>query len=230
MKSILVTYKKFFSLLFAFTFCALKANALDFKKEPIWSLIPNFGVTYFYYPKNDFFVEKSKNGGNIAYGMFFAGSAFLEKRVHKRLGFALDIGYKNRNFAHLFLPSEYVYSTNLHCVDSSLLLSFLPKGYGGCTIYAGLKWTYIFKHKDFSHQDTRTIKIFDTDKDTKKVNFGGVIGARYEVDRTGIVIGGDYDIFMHNIIRSSYKKIYKLRPMGVKIYVGYDIARRFCGR
>lgn len=235
-----------------FTICICnRAYAFIPKYESSFSYGVIGGIDVFSHPQTDeYFAKKypaGKDSATKTQRYFPGGGVFIEYRVISVLGIILVGSYANRSFSHDTDNKHIKTITDVHCIDTALLISLLPKGYGGISFYLGPKMYFILKSKtvEDEHTGAKRKEIDDIAANFVKNNLGIVGGFKIEIDRTGIIAGAEVEKFFYpmngrEIIPESDDKNRingweveanerNFSAFGLRGYIGYDFGRLHSG-
>jgi hypothetical protein len=209
------------------------------------------GLDVFAHPQTDEYFAKQypegKGSATKTQRYFPGGGIFLEYRLISVLGAILVGSYSNRSFSH-DTDDKYIKTiTNVHCIDAALLISLLPKGYGGISFYVGPKMYFIINSAsaEYEHTGTARKEIDDIAANFSRNNIGIVGGFKIEIDRTGIIAGAEVEKFLYSMngkeitpesddkdkvneweIESNERNF---SAFGFRLYIGYDFGRLHSG-
>lgn len=244
--------KAFYMVIFIHCICS-QAYAFRDKYEPAFSYGIIGGVDVFLHPQTDEYFAKQypsgKDSATKTQRYFPGGGIFLEYRVISVVGAILVGSYANRSFSHDTDDKHIKTITNVHCIDVALLLSLLPKGYGGISFYVGPKMYFIMKSGSIEdeHTGAERKEIDNIAADFVKNNVGIVGGFKIEIDRTGVIAGAEVERFFYPMngrepipqsLEEDENKINtweaeansrNFTAFGFRGYVGYDFGRLYSG-
>jgi len=190
--------------------------------------------------------------------MFLGPRAFVGYRPVNEFEIGLNIGYARRSWALTGIkqwpvgqgravPAKGKYlQFNTNCIDIAIPFAWLPDG--GISIYLGPKVYMLLSSSVVT--DTKVmeqelpaelLKQFSDfhEKSLTSFNLGLCSGIKYDIMRTGVLIGGDFGYFFLDMYKESESKgsgpkpkakeaKNKLTAMEAHVYLGVDFARIFC--
>lgn len=237
--------KLLFSLLVLNMLCTEETHAVRFRIEPAFSYGAIVGLDIFRHPQSREFFRRTYPEA-IKLQRFFPGAGlFVEYRFLDRvLSINTTLSYANRGFGHDANYDHTKNITSIHCLDGAFLLGILPKGYGGISFYVGPKIYYIV-HSKTSIIDHRGngVTVENIARKFPRYNFGIVGGVKFEIDRVGIIFGGEIEKFFYPMNGHEMTILYSSRTnedtmkieveaqkgdfktSGFRFYIGYDFAR-----
>jgi len=183
--------------------------------------------------------------------MFVGGGAFFEYRLlEDMMSVGLEVGYAKRSIkldvkkeddkdkdSSTKTKDNSDYSLDIHALDITLPISFLPmEREGGLSIFVGPKMYIPLAKKRKKPGEDKSEDFKDEHKLLRDFNIGLTGGVKYEVEESGFFVGASYEYFFLDVYNDNdkvkamkkalgKKEDDKFCPNGLQAFVGFDFAR-----